>query len=108
MSYEQMLKEESELWGKDAQEKAAAMPPDWQVYRQVWWSAGVMSGGEIEQCLASVQPGMKVIELGCNSGWLTVALARRGADVTGFDLSAGAIEIANDYYESIKDIKWQT
>ncbi|MEJ2759858.1 MAG: methyltransferase domain-containing protein [Anaerolineales bacterium] len=34
-----------------------------------------------------VQPGMRVLEIGCGTGTLTLAMARRGAQVTGIDVS---------------------
>lgn len=41
-----------------------------------------------------LQPGMRVLDLACAWGRTTLELARRGYDVTGFDLSWELIEIA--------------
>ena len=38
--------------------------------------------------------GVRVLEYGCGVGSMTVRLARSGADVTAFDISAGSIEVA--------------
>ncbi len=38
--------------------------------------------------------GHRILDAGCGSGPTSVALTRRGADVSGFDLSAAMIEIA--------------
>lgn len=38
--------------------------------------------------------GRRVLDYGCGHGMAAVVLARRGADVTGFDLSAGYVEEA--------------
>jgi len=44
--------------------------------------------------LAGDVGGLRVLDAGCGSGALAVALADRGAAVTGIDLSAGLLEIA--------------
>src|SRR5579884_2448767 len=38
-----------------------------------------------------------VLDLGCGSGWLSIFLAREGFDVTGVDLAAHAIELAQQW-----------
>ena len=40
--------------------------------------------------------GARVLELGCGGGQCTVAVAQRGADVTGIDLSAAQLAHARD------------
>jgi demethylmenaquinone methyltransferase / 2-methoxy-6-polyprenyl-1,4-benzoquinol methylase len=44
--------------------------------------------------LAAVQPGNRALDLCCGTGDLALALARRGADVTGIDFSPAMLEIA--------------
>jgi len=44
--------------------------------------------------LAAVQPGNRALDLCCGTGDLALALARRGADVTGLDFSPAMLEIA--------------
>ena len=39
-------------------------------------------------------PAQQILEIGCGSGYLTLELARDGHDVTGIDLSADIIEVA--------------
>ena len=39
--------------------------------------------------------GLKVLDVGCGGGWLSEAMARRGAEVTGIDLGKTAIEVAS-------------
>src|SRR5215204_2991748 len=34
---------------------------------------------------AAVRPGMRVLDLGCGAGWLSLELARQGAHVTAVD-----------------------
>ena len=45
----------------------------------------------IEPLLASVRPGMRVLDVGCGPGTLTAAAAERGAVVTGVDLADGML-----------------
>ncbi|HEX9989287.1 MAG TPA: methyltransferase domain-containing protein [Chloroflexia bacterium] len=44
---------------------------------------------EIRYVLATAtpRPGMRVLDLGCGAGWLSLEMARRGAHVTGMDIS---------------------
>ena len=44
--------------------------------------------------LAAVQPGDRALDLCCGTGDLALALARRGAEVTGVDFSPAMLEIA--------------
>jgi 2-polyprenyl-3-methyl-5-hydroxy-6-metoxy-1,4-benzoquinol methylase len=46
--------------------------------------------------LTGCQPGLRVCELGCGSGWLASMLAEAGADVTGLDISPEMIEVARE------------
>ena len=43
---------------------------------------------------AGVGPGMRVLDLGCGQGDLTLTLLGRGAVVTGLDLSPGMLDVA--------------
>jgi len=50
----------------------------------------------VAELLAAVAGSRSVLDLGCGSGRLTVALARDGADVTGFDTSGARLEDARE------------
>lgn len=43
---------------------------------------------------ATRQPGMRVLDLGCGAGWLSLELARQGAYVTGLDISPTNLALA--------------
>ncbi len=43
---------------------------------------------------AGIEPGMRVLDLGCGQGDLTLTLLELGAVVTGIDVSAGMIDVA--------------
>ena len=45
--------------------------------------------------MASLLPGSRILEIGCNLGQMTFPLAQRNFEVVGFDLSKNAIEKAN-------------
>jgi SAM-dependent methyltransferase len=45
---------------------------------------------------------MMALELGCGSGWLTLALAQRGATAHGIDVADRAIKNARAYFHSIE------
>lgn len=101
-SYQEKLAGEAALWGRVAEEQAERVPPDWRYHRHLRHNA-VVHARDIDALLAHIAPGMKALELGCASGWLTLAMAQRGAAAQGMDISEGAIAVARAYYESIKD-----
>lgn len=100
-SYEQKLAAEAELWGAEAEKQAQSVPPDWRYHRRLRHNR-IMHGANIDAFLGHVQPGMTALELGCGAGWLSLAMAQRGAHVTGMDISAKALQIAREYYASIQ------
>lgn len=57
--------------------------------------SGKTSLNDIELSLLKDVEGLKILHLQCHFGMDTLSLARMGADVTGVDLSAKAIEKAN-------------
>lgn len=101
-TYEQKLAEEAELWGSESERMAQTTPPDWRYHKTLRHNV-IMHGRNIEALLNRVQPGMQTLELGCASGWLTLAMAQRGAHSTGIDISDKSLEVARQYYESIRD-----
>src|SRR5690606_832055 len=46
--------------------------------------------------LVSIEPGVRVLEVGCGRGHLAQALAARGADVIGIDANPQAEELAEN------------
>jgi 2-polyprenyl-3-methyl-5-hydroxy-6-metoxy-1,4-benzoquinol methylase len=100
--YQRQLAQEAERWGMEARQQAAQMPPDWRFHRRLRHNR-LMHTAEIDRLLNRVQPGMRALELGCASGWLTLALAQRGAHALGLDIAEEALAIARDYYERIRD-----
>lgn len=100
-TYSEKLAQEGALWGSEAEKQARATPPDWRYHRNLRHNA-VMHTRDIDQFLARVQPRMKTLELGCASGWLTLAMAQRGADALGLDIAEGALDVARRYYDSIR------
>lgn len=102
MSYDQKLEQEAELWGSEAERMAGVIPPDWRYHKSLWHNV-ILHGEHISALLDTIKPGMRTLELGCASGWLTLAMAQRGADATGLDISKKSLAVARDYYTSIQD-----
>lgn len=102
-SYEDKLRGEADLWGAEAVRMAEKLPPDWRYHRHLLHNV-LIHAPHIEPMLARVRPGMRALELGCGSGWLTLALAQAGADATGIDISEGALNIAREYATSLDDL----
>ncbi len=100
-TYQQRLEQEAELWGRIAEEQASSVPPDWRYLREDRHNV-IMHRTSIDALLDQVQPGMNVLELGCNSGWLTLAMAQRGAIAHGLDISDIAIQLAQSYYSTVQ------
>lgn len=101
-SYEQKLAGEADLWGADAERSAADVPPDWNYHQNLRHNI-IYHKRDINAFLEQVQPGMQALELGCGSGWLTLAMAQRGAEATGIDISGRALAVARQYAESLGD-----
>jgi ubiquinone/menaquinone biosynthesis C-methylase UbiE len=57
--------------------------------------------------LLDAQPGTRLLDLACGQGWLTIPLAQRGLQVTGFDLSAALLGRAQDTAQQAGvEIEW--
>ncbi len=54
--------------------------------------AGMLNVAAAAVALANAQPGMVCVDLGCGGGRLALELARRGARVTGVDVSAAMVD----------------
>jgi 2-polyprenyl-3-methyl-5-hydroxy-6-metoxy-1,4-benzoquinol methylase len=102
MTYEEKLQAEARFWGAESERQARTIPPDWRYHRHLRHNA-IMHTADIDQLLAHVTPGMVTLELGCASGWLTLAMAQRGAQATGIDISEAALKVAQAYYESVRE-----
>ena len=101
-TYEEKLTAEAELWGGEFDRLAQSAPPDWRYYRNLRHNV-IMHTADVDELLNHIKPGMKALELGCATGWISLAMAQRGAEVMGRDLSEKSLAIARAYYESIKD-----
>jgi len=99
--YQQQLAEEAEAWGSESERMAGVVPPEWRYHRSLRHNV-IVHGEQIDELLKLIRPGMKALELGCASGWLTLALAQAGADATGMDLSEKSLSVGRAYYESIR------
>lgn len=96
LSYSDKLKEEAAIW--DAVSIEEQTPLDWDVQKRLLHNAAVHTE-HIEMLLAAIQPGMTVLELGCGAGWLSLAMAQRGADVIGIDISMKSLQRAQAWHD---------
>lgn len=104
-AYQQALAGEGEFWDNFIAQRLlkGEMPGsiDWRLaftqfrYNHHWLPFCLGAPGitfrlrEIQHVLttATRRPGMRVLDLGCGAGWLSLELARRGGHVTGVDIS---------------------
>ncbi len=96
--YEEMVAEEGRIWSDNARRYTAQVPPDWRAMRREY-NMRVVYRAEVERLMSRIQPGQRILDLGCNKGWLSLELARQGAEVDACDVAEGALEIARNYYE---------
>jgi 2-polyprenyl-3-methyl-5-hydroxy-6-metoxy-1,4-benzoquinol methylase len=101
-TYQEQLSQEAEAWGSESERMAGVVPPDWRYHRNLRHNV-IVHGEQIDELLKLIRPGMKALELGCASGWLTLALAQQGADAVGMDLSEKSLNVGRTYYESIRE-----
>ena len=100
-TYQEQLTQEAKLWGEESERVAREMPPEWRFHRHHRQNV-IMHTANIDDLLNHIQPGMQVLEIGCASGFMTLAMAQKGADATGMDLSEKSLAVARDYYEFIR------
>ena len=55
--------------------------------------------------LTRLEPGARVIDLGCGSGTFTYLLSRRGYEVAGLDISPKLLELARSKYPDLDSTK---
>jgi len=125
-SYETQAASEAAFWGDfTARWIATGIIPPWADIRLALGQAISLGhrdrvlGGELENLsrklrflrealsrvasLASRQP-TRVLDLGCGAGFLSLEMARQGADVLGVDLSPGQIAVAR--YFGDNGVRW--
>jgi SAM-dependent methyltransferase len=69
------------------------MPPsDWERFEGLRDPLDAYHGSVV--ALGDIR-GRNVLDMGCGDGWLSVILAKRGANVWGYDISSSAIETAH-------------
>jgi 2-polyprenyl-3-methyl-5-hydroxy-6-metoxy-1,4-benzoquinol methylase len=95
-SYQTLLEQESQVWGEAARHVAESTPPDWEFMRRTPAVVFVYNP-YLKTLLNRIKPGWRVLEIGCSSGWISLEMARRGAQVEGIDIAPKAIRLAQHY-----------
>ena len=108
-NYDELAGQEASYWGKRAKEKSeAGVIPDLQFRYRAEESENLWDDSEVEAFVRGgfvskimnvccSKPGRDVLELCCGPGKLALEAARRGAHVTGIDISPEVIEVGKRY-----------
>ena len=80
-----------ESWAKDAANYVASAECNWATDEVAW---GILKVPESEVGLLGDVAGKDVVELGCGTAYVSAWLARRGARVTGVDVTEEQLETA--------------
>ena len=75
--------------------------PEWDAALYTAKHSFVYEYGRELVALLTPQPGERILDLGCGSGQLTLAIAESGARVTGLDNSASMIDTARRDYPDL-------
>ena len=79
-------------WDEDAHNWVSAGERSWAALEPTW---GVWAVPESElRLLPADMAGLKAVELGCGTGYVSAWMARRGAEVTGLDNSENQLNTA--------------
>ena len=100
-----------EFWDERAREDAYHFVDTRQPYRQTdrarFWRDGERDLDTLLGTLGlEVQPGDRVLDLGCGIGRLTRVLAARAAHVTAVDVSAQMLELAAEHHAELDNVEW--
>ena len=76
-TYQEQLSQEAKLWGEESERVAREMPPEWRFHRRHRQNV-IIHAVNIDELLNHIQPGMRVLEIGCASGFMTLAMAQKG------------------------------
>jgi ubiquinone/menaquinone biosynthesis C-methylase UbiE len=58
-------------------------------------AASMRQSGEALVDALGIQPGLRVLDLGCGDGTTAIPAAKRGADVLGVDIASNLVEAGN-------------
>ena len=74
---------------------------------ELFWSRGREAVDQLLELVgARIDPGDRVMEIGCGVGRLTRELARRADHVDALDASAQMLELARSYNAGLANVRW--
>lgn len=62
---------------------------------------------ELMKSLLTIEPGMKILDVGCGTGNFTVELARGDNQVVGIDTSGGMLEVAREKMQNVGNVDFK-
>lgn len=94
---EEFIGRNRRVWDGQADDYAAAAERQWATNEPSWGIFGVPESQL--RMLPEALPGQRVLELGCGTAYVSAWMARRGARVTGIDLSERQLATARRLQE---------
>lgn len=102
LSYREQLSAEASVWNQSAAEHQGGLPPDWDSLQTLRHNL-LFHRQHVNTLLSQLEPRMKVLEIGCGTGWLTIAAAGRGAFALGIDIAQTALMLGRAHANTCAD-----
>lgn len=101
LDYSELLMQEVETWNQVAGHHIGVAPPDLRLL-QTQHHSTLFHARDINALFEQIKPGIRVLELGCSTGILTVEATRSGVSATGIHVAARALALAQACYSTVR------